>query len=120
MKDRKTLVDLRDWPAATDLARRFYRERGRLRQEHECDDIAMLLGVNRITVWHAYQRGDLGVPARNPERAVSWARRESFYVASRPCRQCGSVRRRPGDDMCFDCETARNERDKRSKRSAAG
>lgn len=78
---RKTLVDLREFPAALELARNLYRDEGRLRQSQECVQIAEMLGLSNIAVWHAYQRGDLGVPSPNPARADAWARSEKFYEA---------------------------------------
>lgn len=108
MKRRKTLVNLTDYPAALDLARDLYQSEGHLRQNHECREIGDLIGMSSVGVWHAYQRGDLGVPAPNLERAKAWAKREPFYLAEdRPCRRCGSARRQPSDDVCFDCERGR-------------
>lgn len=108
MKRRKTLVNMTDYPAALDLARDLYRAEGHLRQNHECREIGDLIGMSSIGVWHAYQRGDLGVPAPNVSRAKAWAKREPFYVAEdRPCRRCEGIRRQPADDICFDCERAR-------------
>ena len=110
-KRRKTLVDLGEFPAAAELARKLYREYGHLRQGYECKQIAELLGLSNIAVWHAYQRGDLGVPSPNPARAEAWARSEKFYEAKdKPCRQCGGTRRQSGDDMCFDCETRKRQK----------
>ena len=110
-KPRKTLVDLREFPAALELARKLYREEGHLRQSQECVQIAEVLGLSNIAVWHAYQRGDLGVPSPNPTRANAWARSEKFYEAKgRPCRQCGGMRRQSGDDMCFDCENRKRQK----------
>lgn len=107
---RKTLVDLKDYPAALELARDLYRAAGHLRQSVECREIGDVIGMSSIGVWHAYQRGDLGVPAPNAERAKAWAKGERFYVAEdRPCRRCGGVRRQPVDDLCFDCERARRD-----------
>lgn len=110
-KRHKTMVDLRDFPAAVDLAKTLYRHNdGHLRQAHECREIGDFLGLSSIAVWHAYHRGDLGVPSPNADRAKAWAKGEQFYVAeNRPCRRCGSVRRLPGDDICHDCECARRE-----------
>jgi len=109
IKRRKTMSDLREFPAALDLARQLYRDnKGHLRQGYECEELGNFLGLSSIAIWHAYQRGDLGVPAPNAERAKAWAKGERFYVAeNKPCRRCGGVRRQPGDDMCFDCELAR-------------
>lgn len=113
MKRRNTLVNLSEYPAALELARSLYRAQGHLRQNRECREIAVLLGMSEIGIWHAYQRGDLGVPAPNPERAKAWALGEPFYVLSeRPCRQCGGHRRQPADDFCFDCEHARRDASK--------
>lgn len=107
---RKTLVDLKDYPAALERAHDLYRTEGHLRQSVECREIGELIGMSSIGVWHAYQRGDLGVPAPNAERAKAWATGEQFYVAeNKPCRRCGGVRCQPGDDMCFDCERARRD-----------
>lgn len=104
---RKTMVDLREFPRALDLARVLYSDKKHLSQSQECVEIAELLGVSNIAVWHAYQRGDLGVPSPNPERAKAWAIREAHYnAAGRPCRRCGGTRRKPGDDICYDCEQA--------------
>jgi len=105
---RCPLVDLKDYPAALEPARDLYRAAGHLRQSVECREIGDVIGMSSIGIWHACQRGDLGVPAPNAERAKAWAKGERFYVAEdRPCRRCGGVRRQPGDDMCFDCERAR-------------
>ena len=111
MRRRKTLVDLSDYPAAMELARKLYRVEGHLRQDHECREIAELIGMSHIGVWHAYHRGDLGVPSPNPERARAWAKGERFYLSEdKACRRCGGVRRQSGDDMCYDCELARREK----------
>ena len=111
-KRQKTLVDLREFPRALELARSLYRDNdGHLRQTIECTQIAEILGLSNIAVWHAYQRGDLGVPSPNPARADAWACSEKFYEAEgRPCRQCGGTRRQSGDDMCFDCETRKRQK----------
>lgn len=50
-KRRKSLVDLRDYPAGIDLARKFYRAHSKLRQNHECREIAELLGMSHIAIW---------------------------------------------------------------------
>lgn len=115
-KRRKSLVDLRNYPAAIDLARKLYRTNSKLRQNHECREIAELLGMSHIAIWHAYQRGDLGVPAPNPERAEAWALGAAYYIAAdRPCRRCGGTHRKPGDDVCYDCEEAYRDRTRKSK-----
>ncbi len=107
---RKTLVDLKDYPVALERARYLYRAKGHRRQSVECREIGELIGMSSIGVWHAYQRGDLGVPTPNAERAKAWAKGAQFYAAEeRPCRRCGGVRRLPGDDMCYDCECARRD-----------
>lgn len=105
-KRRKSMVDLREFPAALDLARSLYRENGgRLRQAHECREIADFLGLSNIAVWHAYNRGDLGVPSPNPARAEAWAKGEPSYEApDRPCRRCSGTLRQSGDDFCVNCE----------------
>lgn len=105
MTRRKTLVDLKEYPTALEMARAFYREKGHLRQSKECREIADFLGMSNIAVWHAYLRGDLGVPSPNPQRAKAWATGNVFYeTPDHPCRRCGSIRRKPGDDICYDCE----------------
>lgn len=48
-------------------------------------------GLSSIAIWHAYQRGDLGVPAPNAERAV--VSRETTYVSTANVR--GGTRLRP-------------------------
>lgn len=74
-KRRKSMVDLREFRAALDLARSLYRKNdGHLRQTRECREIANFLGLSNIAVWHAYNRGDLGVPFPNPARAEAWAK----------------------------------------------
>lgn len=105
IKRRKTTTDLREFSAALDLVRRLYQEnKGYLRQRYECAEPGNFLGLSGIAVWHAYQRGDLGVPAPNEERAKAWAKGERLYVAEKkPCRRCGGVRRQSGDDVCFNC-----------------
>ncbi len=105
-KRRKTMVDLREFPAALELARTLYRDnKGHLRQDIECREIADLLGLSNIAVWHAYHRGDLGVPSPNPARAEAWAKGQSSYdAADKPCRRCSGTLRRPGDDFCVNCE----------------
>ena len=110
-KRRKTMIDLREFPAALDLARRLYRDNeGHLRQSRECVELGDFLGLSSIAVWHAYHRGDLGVPSPNPQRAEAWAKGEPFYLAEdRPCRRCGSQKRIPGDGVCYNCEQARRE-----------
>lgn len=87
-KRRKTIIDLREFPAALDLARRLYRDnKGHLRQGRECVELGDFLGLSSIAVWRAYHRGDLGVPSTNPQRAEAWAKGEPFYLAEdRPCR----------------------------------
>jgi hypothetical protein len=106
-KKRKSMVDLREFPAALDLARALYRDNdGHLRQTYECSQIAELLGLSNIAVWHAYHRGDLGVPSPNPARAEAWAKGEPFYEAvDKPCKRCSAIRRQPVDDFCVNCET---------------
>lgn len=105
-KRRKTIVDLREFPAALDLARSLYRDNnGHLRQDNECREIADLLSVSNIAVWHAYHRGDLGVPSPNSARAEAWATGQATYEAvDKPCRRCSSTIRQPGDDFCVNCE----------------
>jgi hypothetical protein len=105
-KRRKTMVDLREFPAALELARTLYRDnKGHLRQDIECREIADLLGLSNIAVWHAYHRGDLGVPSPNPARAEAWAKGQlSYEAADKPCRRCSGTLRRPGDDFCVNCE----------------
>ena len=104
-------MDLREFPRALELARQLYEEKGRLTQSVECVQIAELLGITNIAVWQAYQRGDLGVPSPNPDRARAWAMREAHYnLPDRPCRRCGGTLRRPGDNVCYDCEEAYRDR----------
>lgn len=106
-KRHKTMVDLREFPAALDLARSLYRENnGHLRQTYECRKIGELLNLSNIAVWHAFNRGDLGVPSPNPTRARAWAKGQSTYEAlDKPCRRCSGTLRQPGDDSCVSCET---------------
>ncbi len=112
---RKTLVDLREFPRALELSRSLYREKKHLSQSLECVEIAELLGVSNIAVWHAYHRGDLGVPSPNPARAEAWARGEAYYIApDRKCRKCHGERRIPGDDTCYDCARGRRDKMRRS------
>lgn len=58
-----------DYSAALELARNLYRAEGHLRQNHECRKIGDLIGMSSIGAWHAYQRGDLGVPSPKAEPA---------------------------------------------------
>lgn len=110
MKRRNTLVDLNDFPAAVAMARRLFKSEGHLRQSKECHEIGEFLGMSNIAIWHAYHRGDLGVPSPIPERAKAWALGRPYYRSSgRPCRRCGGGRRQAGDDICFDCEMSRRE-----------
>lgn len=95
------MVDLREFPAALDMARSLYRNNGgHLRQTYECREIADFLGLSNIAVWHAYHRGDLGVPSPNPARAKAWAKGEPSYDApDRPCRHCSGTLRQSGDEF---------------------
>lgn len=121
MTRRKTIVDLKEYPIAMEMARTFYRESGHLRQNKECREIGDLIGMSDLGIWHAYQRGDLGVPAPNVERAKAWAKQEPFYLAKeKPCRRCGGARRQPGDDICYDCESARRAAMKIKGKSETG
>lgn len=105
-KRHKTMADLREFPAALDLARSLYRDNnGHLRQTYECRQIGELLGLSNIAVWHAYNRGDLGVPSPNTVRAEAWAKGQSSYEAlDKPCRRFSGTLRQPGDDCCVNCE----------------
>lgn len=90
-KRRKSMVDLREFRAALDLARSLYRKNdGHLRQTLECREIANFLGLSNFAVWHAYNRGDLGVPSPNPARAEAWATGEPSYEVPDGSRGSGS------------------------------
>lgn len=53
MTRRKTIVDLREYPAAMEMARTFYQESGHLRQKRECRVIGDLIGMSDLGIWHA-------------------------------------------------------------------
>jgi len=49
---------------------------------------------------------------RSPERFAALMTGRPFYIAEdRPCRLCGSSRKRPRDHTCYDCILGKNQTD---------
>lgn len=66
----------------------------------------------RIAMADPAYREALRRRVRSPERFAAFMAGKPFYAApDRPCRLCGSIRKRPRDHTCLDCILAKNRGD---------